>query len=55
MAGAYRIRRDAELAQTSLTAAGIRSVIEADDAGGAYHDVVDLHARPSADDSESAP
>jgi hypothetical protein len=36
VAGAYPTRTDAELAQTALTAAGIQSVIESDDAGGAY-------------------
>jgi hypothetical protein len=36
VAGTYATRTDAELAQTALTAAGIQSVIEADDAGGAY-------------------
>jgi hypothetical protein len=35
-AGVYRNRTDAELAQAALTAAGIPSVIAADDAGGAY-------------------
>lgn len=34
--GIYPTRSDAELAQTALTAAGIGSVIAADDAGGAY-------------------
>ena len=34
--GAYPTRSDAELAQTVLAAAGIPSVIAADDAGGAY-------------------
>jgi hypothetical protein len=34
--GAYPTRSDAELAQTALTAAGIQSVVAADDAGGAY-------------------
>jgi hypothetical protein len=34
--GAYRTRSDAELAQTALAAAGIQSVVAADDAGGAY-------------------
>jgi hypothetical protein len=34
--GAYPTRSDAELAQTALIAAGIRSVVAADDAGGAY-------------------
>jgi hypothetical protein len=35
-AGAYPTRSDAELAQAALAAAGIPSVIAADDAGGAY-------------------
>ena len=34
--GVYPTRSDAELAQTALTAAGIPSVVAADDAGGAY-------------------
>jgi Putative prokaryotic signal transducing protein len=34
--GTYPTRSDAELAQTALAAAGIPSVIAADDAGGAY-------------------
>jgi hypothetical protein len=34
--GVYATRSDAESAQTVLTAAGIPSVIAADDAGGAY-------------------
>jgi putative signal transducing protein len=34
--GAYPTRSDAELAQTALAAAGIPSVIAADDAGGVY-------------------
>jgi Putative prokaryotic signal transducing protein len=34
--GAYPTRSDAELAQAALSAAGIESVIAADDAGGAY-------------------
>ena len=32
----YPSRSDAELAQSALAAAGIKSVIAADDAGGAY-------------------
>ena len=32
----YPTRSDAELAQAALTAAGISSVVAADDAGGAY-------------------
>jgi hypothetical protein len=34
--GAYPTRSDAELAQAALAAAGITSVVAADDAGGAY-------------------
>jgi hypothetical protein len=34
--GTYRTRVDAELAQSALAAAGIESLIAADDAGGAY-------------------
>jgi hypothetical protein len=34
--GTYATRSDAELAQATLAAAGIPSVISADDAGGAY-------------------
>ena len=34
--GVYPTRSDAELAQTVLSAAGIPSLVAADDAGGAY-------------------
>jgi hypothetical protein len=34
--GAYPTRSDAELAQSALAAAGIQSLVAADDAGGAY-------------------
>jgi hypothetical protein len=34
--GVYPTRSEAELAQTALAVEGIQSVIEADDAGGAY-------------------
>jgi hypothetical protein len=34
--GTYPTRSDAEIAQTALDAAGIPSVVESDDAGGAY-------------------
>jgi hypothetical protein len=34
--GVYPTRSDAELAQATLAAAGVPSVVEADDAGGAY-------------------
>ena len=38
--GAYPTRSDAELAQSVLAAAGILSVLAADDAGGAYPFVI---------------
>jgi hypothetical protein len=34
--GVYPTRSDAELAQSALAAAGIASVVQSDDAGGAY-------------------
>jgi len=34
--GVFPTRTEAEIAQTALTAAGIESVLAADDAGGAY-------------------
>jgi len=34
--GSFATRADAELAQSALEAAGIRSEVESDDAGGAY-------------------
>jgi hypothetical protein len=34
--GTYRTRSDAEFAQAALAEAGIPSVLQADDAGGAY-------------------
>ena len=34
--GAYSTRSDAELVQSALAAAGITSLVVADDAGGAY-------------------
>ena len=34
--GTYPTRADAELAQATLEAEGIRSVVSSDDAGGAY-------------------
>ncbi|HEY2372166.1 MAG TPA: DUF2007 domain-containing protein [Gaiellaceae bacterium] len=34
--GVYPTRSDAEIAQSALAAAGIASVVESDDAGGAY-------------------
>ena len=36
VAGVFPTRTEAELAQAALAAAGISSVLEADDAGGAY-------------------
>jgi hypothetical protein len=48
-AAAFPTRSDAELAQASLAAAGIRSAIAADDAGGAYPFDLSGGARLSAD------
>lgn len=48
--GTYRTREDAELAQAALAAAGIPSVLEADDAGGAYPFDVTAAARLSVAD-----
>lgn len=36
VAGVFPTRTEAELAQAALAAAGISSLLEADDAGGAY-------------------
>ena len=54
--GTYPTRQDAELAQTALTAAGIASEIESDDAGGAYPFDLSGGARLLVDeaDAESA-
>jgi tRNA-2-methylthio-N6-dimethylallyladenosine synthase len=50
----YRTRSDAELAQTALTAAGIASAIEADDAGGAYPFVLAGAARLFVAEADAA-
>jgi hypothetical protein len=52
--GVYPTRTDAELAQTRLEAAGIPSVIAADDAGGAYpFDLTGAGARLLVDESDA--
>jgi Putative prokaryotic signal transducing protein len=51
--GAYPTRSDAELAQAVLEAAGIPSVISADDAGGAYPFVLAGAARLLVDDADA--
>ena len=51
--GAYPTRFDAELAQTALTAAGIASAIESDDAGGAYPFDLSGAARLLVDDEDA--
>jgi len=52
--GAYPTRGDAELAQTALAAAGIPSVIAADDAGGAYPFDLTGGARLLVDEADAA-
>ena len=52
--GAYPTRSDAELAQTALAAAGIPSVVAADDAGGAYPFVLAGAARLLVDEADAA-
>jgi hypothetical protein len=54
VAGTYPTRSDAELAQTALTAAGIQSVIESDDAGGAYPFDLSGGARLLVDEADAA-
>jgi hypothetical protein len=51
--GAYATRSDAELAQTALTAAGILSLLAADDAGGAYPFVLAGAARLLVDEADA--
>jgi hypothetical protein len=52
--GSYATRSDAELAQTVLTAAGITSVVAADDAGGAYpFDLTGSGARLLVDEADA--
>jgi hypothetical protein len=52
--GVYPSRSDAELAQTALTAAGIESLIAADDAGGAYPFDLSGGARLLVDEADAA-
>jgi hypothetical protein len=51
--GSYPTRNDAEYAQAALEAAGIRSVIESDDAGGAYPFDLAGGARLFVDETDS--
>jgi hypothetical protein len=52
-AGAFPTRSDAELAQAALAAAGIPSVLAADDAGGAYPFDLSGAARLLVDESDA--
>jgi hypothetical protein len=53
--GAYPTRSDAEVAQGALVAAGIESVLVADDAGGAYpFDLTGGGARLLVDEADAA-
>jgi hypothetical protein len=52
--GTYRTRSDAELAQAALVVAGIQSVLEADDAGGAYPFDLSGGARLLVSDTDAA-
>jgi len=52
-AAAFPTRSDAELAQASLAAAGIRSAIAADDAGGAYPFDLSSGARLLVNDTDA--
>ena len=52
--GAYPTRSEAELAQGALAAAGIRSEIAADDAGGAYPFDLSSGARLLVDEADAA-
>ena len=52
--GTYATRSDAELVQATLAAAGIPSVISADDAGGAYpFDLTGSGARVLVDEADA--
>jgi hypothetical protein len=51
--GAYPTRSDAELAQAVLAAAGIPSVLVADDAGGAYPFDLTAAARLLVDEADA--
>lgn len=52
--GAYATRSEAEVAQAALAAAGISSVIAADDAGGAYPFDLSGGARLLVDEGDAA-
>ena len=52
--GTYRTRSDAELAQAALVVACIQSVLEADDAGGAYPFDLAGGARLLVNDADAA-
>jgi hypothetical protein len=51
--GRYTTRADAELAQAALAAAGIRSAVESDDAGGAYPFDLGAGARLLVDEADA--
>lgn len=51
--GTYAARSSAELAQSALAAAGIPSVLEADDAGGAYPFALAGGARLLVDEADA--
>jgi cell division protein FtsN len=51
--GVYATRADAELARASLEAAGIESVISADDAGGAFPFALGSGARLFVDEADA--
>jgi hypothetical protein len=53
--GSYPTRSDAELAQTALAAAGIQSLVAADDAGGAYPFDLTGGARLLVDEADLRP
>jgi cell division protein FtsN len=52
--GSYATRGDAELARGALAAAGIQSVVAADDAGGAYPFDLSNSARLLVDEADAA-
>jgi hypothetical protein len=52
--GSYSTRSEAEIAQAALAAAGIPSVLEADDAGGAYPFDLTGGARLLVDEADAA-
>ncbi len=52
--GVYATRSDAELAQTALAAAGIPSLVSAEDAGGAYPFDLTGGVRLLVDDADAA-